>query len=138
MINNFYYNIGRYNFGDSINQVFFKKLLKNNELNFQSKYKTLHYITTGSVLECANNLSIVYGTGFISEKSNLGVNNISGKGNNIVKSKPHKIISVRGPKTRKKLLSMNVNCPENYGDPLLLFQYYIIILIFKNKKIKLV
>ena len=34
---------------------------------------------------------------------------------------PKKIISVRGPKSRQKLLSMGLDCPENYGDPLILF-----------------
>lgn len=130
-INNFYYNIGRYNFGDSINKIFFKKLLNNNKLNFKNKHNELHYITTGSVLECANKFSIVYGTGFISINSNIGMNTITGKGTNKVISKPYKIISVRGPKTRKKLLLMNIECTENYGDPLLLFP-----IIYNNFNIK--
>ena len=48
------------------------------------------------------------GSGFISSNNKLNI-------------KPHKILSVRGPKTREKLLQMNIECPENYGDPLIIF-----------------
>jgi len=35
--------------------------------------------------------------------------------------KPLKVISVRSPKTREKLINMGVECPQIYGDPLLMF-----------------
>ena len=66
-------------------------------------------MVTGSVLHFSNSNSIIFGTGFISETSNLE----SGK--------PNKVIAVRGPLTRNKFIQMNIECPEIYGDPLILF-----------------
>jgi pyruvyltransferase len=127
----FFYNIGRYNFGDSINNIFFKELLNDNTLEFKFIHDSYHYITTGSVLEMANEYSIVYGTGFISENSNLGTKSVTGKGTNLVIKKPYKIVSVRGKLTRNKLINMGIECPEFYGDPLLMFP-----ILYNNFKIK--
>ena len=109
-------NYGRGNFGDSVNKVFWskisgKRIIDNN--------KGKHYLTTGSIMELCNNNSIIFGTGFISDNSDLG-GNLFNSNTNKKKANP-KVIAVRGPKTRKKLLEMNINCPKNYGDPLILF-----------------
>ena len=111
------------NFGDAINQIFFEKLLhkKINVLNAKNHNLFLHYFTTGSILSFVNENSIVYGSGFITENSDLGNCSFTNNGNSTVYKKPLQIISVRGPKTRAKLLSMGVDCPQNYGDPLILF-----------------
>lgn len=111
------------NFGDGINKIFFEKLL-GRKINFLDKTNHnlfLHYFTTGSILTHVNENSIVYGSGFISKDSDLGNGCFSNNGNSIVYKKPLNIISVRGPKTRAKLISMGVDCPPNYGDPLILF-----------------
>lgn len=127
-INNFFYNHGNYNFGDTINDIFFEKLL-NKKLNFNRNHQELHYFTTGSVLNMINDKSIICGTGFISDNADLGSDKWTF--NNKVINKPYLIISVRGPLTRNKLLNMELQCPENYGDPLLLFP-----LIYQNFNIK--
>ena len=106
---NFYHGID--NFGDSVNHVFWEKMT--NKRIYENRNKK-HYLTTGSIISLANDKSIIFGTGFISENSTLVSKN------NIKKITPH-VISVRGPKTRNKLLSMNIFCPKNYGDPLILF-----------------
>jgi pyruvyltransferase len=111
------------NFGDGVNRIFFEKLLhkKINILDRNDYNLFIHYFTTGSILHLVNENSIVYGSGFISKESDLGNGYFTNKGNSIVHKKPFKIISVRGPKTRAKLISMGIDCPPNYGDPLILF-----------------
>lgn len=102
------YYFGGNNFGDSINSVFID-FLADKRYIYKKTPEELHYMVTGSVLHYSNSNSIIFGTGFISETSNVG----SGK--------PNKIIAVRGPLTRAKLIKMNIECPEIYGDPLILF-----------------
>ena len=68
----------------------------------------------------ANDNSIIFGTGFISHNQNLGGDSFKSKSNKR-HCTPKQIISVRGPKSRTKLLNMGLECPKNYGDPLILF-----------------
>ena len=124
------------NFGDAINNLFFD-FLGNDSMIYKDPHKInhIHYSATGSILHFVNKFSIVYGTGFISEDSYLGTNNSRMYYANQVYQKPYKILSVRGPKTRSKLLKMGVECPEVYGDPLILFplMYNPVINFTKNK-----
>jgi pyruvyltransferase len=122
---NFKLNYGKGNFGDSVNKVFWSKMT---EKNIIDNNKSKHYLTTGSIMELCNDNSVIFGTGFISNNSDLGGTLF--KSNTNKKKASPTVISVRGPKTRNKLLDMNINCPANYGDPLILFPC-----IYNKKKI---
>lgn len=103
----FWYN-GTFNFGDVLNPLLLgaltqKRIIWVNPVFYTKK----NYFLIGSILEQANKHSIIWGSGFISEKSKCLEN-------------PLEIYAVRGPKTRQKLLDIGIYCPEVYGDPALL------------------
>lgn len=97
------------NFGDILTPIVVDYLSDKNVVRISS-VKTLnspHYLVIGSVLQKATCNSSIWGSGFISEDSQL-------------REIPEEIYAVRGPLTRKKLLEMDIDCPEVYGDPALL------------------
>ena len=98
------------NFGDILNPVIIKRLIGRNVdiHSVNSKYYRKTYLMAiGSILQRANKQAIVWGSGFIENESEIY-------------QKPQKIYAVRGPKTRERLLQLNIQCPEVYGDPALL------------------
>jgi pyruvyltransferase len=109
------------NFGDALNEQLIKWINPNlkiiatkRNVPLLIKIKKLikilpkeNYVPMGSILFLTDKNSIVWGSGFISEDSYCGI-------------KPKKVLAVRGPLTRKKLLKEKINCPEIYGDPALL------------------
>ncbi|MDO6601008.1 polysaccharide pyruvyl transferase family protein [Tenacibaculum sp. 1_MG-2023] len=104
------YDSHRDNFGDILNPIIAKEFSKNKDVKKISKRKSSyfeHYYIIGSILQRCNKNTIVWGSGIISEDS-------------VIKEKPKKVLAVRGPLTRKKLLEFGVECPEVYGDPALL------------------
>lgn len=105
------------NFGDAVNLRFWKELTGND--NIESNKNKPHYITTGSIMCLVQNNSIILGTGFMYENGDLGGGNWFSSSNKKYVT-PYNVISVRGPLSRKQLLKLNVECPENYGDPLIL------------------
>lgn len=118
-------NHSKKNWGDSINSYIFKELSGNN-CRFFSQVQAInspHYIICGSIMRLSNKHSIIWGTGFISQNDSIGLGKWENK-NNIVGSKPLQVCAVRGKLTRDKLIHMDIQCPEVYGDPALLFKFF--------------
>lgn len=102
---------GQHNFGDEINVFLVERISNKKVKHIIPKYfLNQHFLCIGSILEKISKDSIVWGSGFIDENSSV--------------KKPKKIYAVRGPKTRDKFLSNNIECPEIYGDPALLLPRY--------------
>ena len=100
---------GRNNFGDILNPLLISHLTNKKILNIRSYYYYKeHLLAIGSIIDRATKKSVIWGSGYISEKSKFI-------------SKPKKILSVRGPLTRMKLIEQGLDVPEVYGDPALLF-----------------
>ncbi len=110
-------NIKHKNWGDDLNLYLIrlisgKNVYAANKSILHNKFKLKNYSCIGSILGMfENDKTEVWGAGFISEHTSL-------------LRKPFKIHSVRGKLTRKKLLALGVECPENYGDPALLISKY--------------
>jgi len=103
----------RYNWGDQINKDLCEmisgwpvRLVHANQ--FQDR---VHFLAVGSILTYCDPKSIVWGTGFLSQEDKLA-------------HKPARICAVRGPLTREMLLDQGAECPEIYGDPVLLMPRY--------------
>ena len=106
------------NFGDAINCRFWKEITGR---EITSDYREPYYLTTGSIMGKATDNAIIFGTGFISENDDLGGNHYWDKETTSSREcTPKKVLAVRGPLTRRKLIKMGIDCPEVYGDPLLL------------------
>jgi pyruvyltransferase len=100
------------NFGDMLSPIILKNISGKKINQIRSSYfNKTHYLGIGSILDRATDHSVVWGSGFISEKSTFI-------------SKPKKILAVRGKLTREILINNGVECPEVYGDPALLLPLY--------------
>lgn len=100
------------NFGDMITQYIYKKktgLTPICDINGGPKHEDV-ILGAGSIMSVARNNSIIWGTGIMF--------------NNATFNKPKKILSVRGPLTRKKCLEQGYQCPEIYGDIGLILAYF--------------
>lgn len=83
----------------------------------------------GSILPWAmDSETIVWGSGCLNSHDPMW-NNIE---------KPRNVCAVRGPLTRSVLLRHGIECPEVYGDPVLLFPRYYNPMISKSGKIGIV
>lgn len=97
------------NFGDILNPILASNFTNKNVKKIgkrKSKFKE-HYFMIGSIIQRCNSQTIIWGSGLISDTIDL-------------KRHPKKVLAVRGPLTRKRLLELGVSCPKIYGDPALL------------------
>ena len=101
-----------YNFGDMITQYIYIKLTNTkpiNDINGGRKKEDV-IIGAGSVIGVSRSNSIIWGTGSMFKHTRL--------------IKPKKILSVRGPLTRKVVINNGYDCPEIYGDIGLILSYF--------------
>jgi len=103
------YDAHRNNLGDIISPLIANHFSPKKVIRIsKNKCKRVeHYFMIGSILQRSTKNSIIWGSGFISESS-------------VCKEIPKRVLAVRGPLTRKKLLEQSIACPEIYGDPALL------------------
>lgn len=102
------YAVKKNNFGDILNPIVIEYFTNKKTTRVATVYsKKQHLLGIGSILNRANKHSVVWGSGFIKENSFLA-------------EPPHKILAVRGPKTRERLLELDIKCPKIFGDPALL------------------
>ena len=99
------------NWGDVIGPVIVEKISgiipKKVGISYKNYNKDDIYLTVGSILQRADEYSIVWGSGFISTTS-------------ILKHKPKAIHAIRGPLSKEKLKDFGCAC-DVFGDPVLLF-----------------
>lgn len=104
------------NFGDDLNTLLINSFHRGDLINvnqsFVNRQHKLIYMFIGSVLMWADQDTIVWGTGYMSERSH-------------VRARPKKICAVRGKLTRSRLIKQGFECPEIYGDPSLLLPRFI-------------
>jgi hypothetical protein len=109
--------IEKENYGDLLSKYLVEKISKKKTkwYNPQEINPEKNYMAIGSILNYANEKSYIWGSGIIDRKHSVICD---------------QVFAVRGPLTRARLLDLEINCPEIYGDPaLLLPEYY-------NPKIK--
>ena len=99
--------------GDDLNYYFLAEIIRRpiliyNLVSLAFRLKLKNYLIIGSTIDmlCKENTE-VWGAGILHGEQQLKV-------------RPTKVYAVRGPLTRKVLLSNNIECPEIYGDPALL------------------
>lgn len=111
--------IANFNWGDDINYYFIKDITKTHvallpNTKIAEKLPFANYLCIGStIMSFDMKNTIVWGTGLLNDKMGFKV-----------KSKPKKILAVRGPLTRRWLLEQGIDCPKVYGDPALLLPYF--------------
>lgn len=100
------------NFGDVLNAYLVEKISgRIAHLIKPWRFRYTNYFVIGSVLSLVNRNSIVWGAGFIHPDK-------------LFDAPPRRILAVRGPLTRQRLLDRGISCPEVYGDPALLMPRY--------------
>lgn len=108
MFNKLCWSKGTPNWGDDCNPFLFEFIsgYKPELVKLGAPKTEPHYMMVGSILHYANPNTHVWGTGLRFSDKPL--------------KKPAKIYAVRGPLTRDILIKHDIECPEVYGDPVLL------------------
>lgn len=103
--------VAHHNVGDDINFYLVQKLSGKKVFNLVdvlNVFSLKPVMCIGSVIDwMTTHDSVIWGTGVRDNSNEL-------------KTKPFKVLAVRGPLTRQYLLKNGVKCPEIYGDPALL------------------
>ena len=94
------------NFGDAVMPYLFEKITGRRPIYAQPGLDMDHVLLGGSILNWANEHSVVWGAGLASWMDQV--------------PKAKEIRIVRGPLARMRAQSCEVECPEAYGDPALL------------------
>lgn len=94
------------NFGDALSPVIVSRLSGKQTTRTDASPKL---VAVGSVLKFAKNGDTVWGSGFPSGDQSC--------------ERGAKVLAVRGPLTRERLLKLGIPCPEVYGDPALLLPH---------------
>lgn len=119
------------NWGDDVSytlaELISNKKVIPTEYSIKNKFfNKENYLIIGSIITwMVKENSIIWGSGVISPDKEL-------------LHKPLKVIAVRGPLSRKYLIDRNIDCPEIYGDPALLFPMYYFPSIIKKYKIGII
>jgi len=98
--------VGEPNWGDGLNQVLIEGF-SGRKARYETDRKFEKFLVVGSILENADERTVVWGAGFLNAEAN-------------VLEKPKAIYAVRGPLSRRRLRACGIECPEVYGDPALL------------------
>lgn len=125
-----FHNKAKENYGDLLGKYLVEKISGKKVLFTKpNKFSLLDfispiYVTIGSILGQVNHKCIVWGSGIITKDQYV--------------KQPKKIVAVRGPQTRKRLMELGYVVPEVYGDPALLLPDYYFPTIQKKYKIGIV
>lgn len=112
------------NFGDMVTPYIIKKQT-GQKPRFANEFSIREFVLgAGSVLEKSSSKAIIWGTGLM---------NID----HVIKQ-PKKVLAVRGPITRKRLIDSGIDCPEIYGDPGILLPLFYTPKATKTKKIGII
>ena len=99
------------NWGDALSPVLAEHIA-GKPARFEQAPFVKKFLCIGSILQLADQWSVVWGSGLIAESETPHV-------------PPAEIRAVRGPLTRDVLLSRGIKCPEVYGDPALLLPRFL-------------
>ena len=117
------------NYGDVLGKYLVEKISSKKVIfSWPKKFSVLDffspiYVTIGSIIHNVNYKCVVWGSGIINQE---------------IKVKRAKFLAVRGPQTRKYLMSLGYQVPEVYGDPAILLPHFFYPRVEKKYKLGIV